>query len=71
MMKSHWSEVGHQFDMTGILIKKGNRDTDTHTETTMLRYKGDAVEVKEHKDAKAFYGLMLCTFAHLYSLLGT
>ena len=65
MMNSHWSGVDHQFDMTGILIKKGNRDTDTHTKTTMSRYKGDALEVKEHKDAKAFYGFMLCNFTHL------
>lgn len=65
MMKSHWSEIGHQIDMTGILIKR-ETGTQTHTETTMSRYKGDAVEVKEYKDAKAFYGLgMLCTYAQL------
>ena len=30
-MRSYWSRVGPQANRTGVLIKRGNLDTHTHT----------------------------------------
>lgn len=50
-MRSSWSRAGPESGMTGILMKRGNMETDTHTGRTPCEHEG-----REGSDASTSQG---------------